>query len=272
MLAEILIFLKSFATSIRLVGSRHRVSLSDFLAPPPSDSSLAFPQGVCGRRFRGEGFCLPGLRLLALRGVAAAFLVAFVALFVLPLQAQAQSTITFVSNIGQTAESSGLIVGSLSSFQFSRAQQFTTGDNADGYTLSELVVNISASASSTDVPRVSIYSDASGSPATSLYTLTNPASFANGDMTFTAPANATLAKETVYWVLLEETAPDSYSVGVTRSGSEGTAESGWSIADRHLSRTSDGGTWSYNSSVLLMTVNGTVGGTTPTDTLYPSLI
>ena len=52
---------------------------------------------------------------------------------------------------------------------------------------------------------MSIYTTSSGNPGTSLYVLTNPATL-NDDAinTFRAPANATLEKDTNYFVVFEE--------------------------------------------------------------------
>ena len=69
---------------------------------------------------------------------------------------------------------------SLDTSPIAGAQKFTTGSNAAGYTLSSLVVYI-ADTPSLATPKVSIYRAGSdGNPGTSLYTLTNPASF-NGE-------------------------------------------------------------------------------------------
>ena len=55
-------------------------------------------------------------------------------------------------------------------------------------------------------PKVSIYTTSSGNPGSSLYVLTNPATL-NDDAinTFRAPANATLEKDTNYFVVFEAT-------------------------------------------------------------------
>ena len=174
----------------------------------------------------------------------------------------AEAQTTYVSNIGQTASASDRTVGSNGGFQFTQAQPFNTGDNADGYTLSAIVAKVaSGTVDSNDVPRVSIYSSSSGNPGSSLYTLTNPVPFASGDMTFTAPANATLAKETDYFVVFEETA-DRWEIKSTQSNGVDTAESGWGIGITHAWRNSDTGDWSSHSNSLLITIKGTPGTST----------
>ena len=199
----------------------------------------------------------------AVRRLAAGLLLVVAGLLGVSAAAQAQTT--YVSNIGQTVSGSDRIVGSSGAFQFTQAQPFTTGDNTDGYTLSEVVVKVGPNATPTDVPRVSIYSNSSGNPGTSLYTLTNPVSFASGNMIFPAPANATLAKETDYFVVFEETV-DDWLLKTTQLNGVDTAESGWGIGDTHAWRNSDAGAWSSNDNSLLITIKGTLGGTTTTDT------
>ena len=195
----------------------------------------------------------------AVRRLAAGLLLVVAGLLGVSTAAHAQTTL--VSNIGQTVSTSDRVVGISGAFQFTQAQPFTTGDNADGYTLSEVVVKVGSDASSLDVPRVSIYSSSSGNPGTSLYTLTNPVSFASGDMIFPAPANATLAKETDYFVVIEETV-GNWKLNSTSSDGEGTVESGWSIGDTHAWRNLDAGAWDSNSRSLLITIKGTVNGGT----------
>ena len=90
-------------------------------------------------------------------------------------------------------------------------------------------------------PRVSIYTaDPSGAPGSSLYVLSNPITLTDDAInSFNAPANATLAKETDYFVVFEETETGSasYSLNFTEVGDEDSdAASGWSIADEYHSR------------------------------------
>ena len=188
--------------------------------------------------------------------LAAAVLLAFVAFLAVPSQTQAQTTIGLVSNIGQTIYPDRRIVGSFLEFHYSEAQRFTTGDNADGYTLAEVVVRIHSHANSDDSPRVSIYTNSSGSPGTLLYTFTNPASFGSGEMTFTAPADATLEKETQYFVVIEETSDGLWYLNMTMKDEEDTARSGWSIADTHRWRNTNSGTWGPYDAALLINIKG----------------
>ena len=201
------------------------------------------------------------VRSLAARGLAATFLAAFAALLTLPLQAEAQTTL--VSNTGQSSASIKAGVGPISAgFFYSQAQRFRTGDIEEGYTLSaiDVLVDDFKSASS---PRVSIYTVTSGNPGTSLYVLTNPATLKDGAInTFTAPANATLEKETDYFVVFEETGTGSsarYLLNHTVLNNEDAGRaSGWSIADDSRERAMNSGNWGTIFGKLKIAVKGTL--------------
>ena len=170
-----------------------------------------------------------------------------------PATARAQTAL--VKNTGQT-ESLSVTVGILSSFKYSQAQQFTTGGNSAGYELGSVQLDI-GDFQSTDEVRVSIYSDSSGSPGSSLHVLTNPSTLSAALDTFTAPADTTLTSDTAYHVVVE--APSgSFSLDGTESNNEDAgAASGWSIADDRHNRSSDTGSWGTHTRKLRMAVNGT---------------
>ena len=206
-------------------------------------------------RLRGRG--------LAARGLAAGLLVAVAALLTLPLQAEAQKT-TFVSNTGQSTATSlrGIGPTGIGSFFYSQAQRFSTGSNEGGYTLSVIQVQADNFESASS-PRVSIYTVTSDNPGTLLYVLTNPATLNdNAINTFRAPANATLEKDTDYFVVFEATGSGSntrYDLKGTVSANEdsGTA-SGWSIADTSRERATNSGNWSSLFARLKIAVRGTL--------------
>ena len=140
-----------------------------------------------------------------------------------------------VSNTGQTYSGTRLVGddGVLSPVRL--AQQFSTGPG--GYLLRSVVAAL-APVRSGAVPRVSIYTDASGAPGSSLYVLNNPSSFTDDrNNTFTAQGKAILRANTNYWVVFDNDAagsgdPTLYFVTVTISNSEDPgAARGWSIAD-----------------------------------------
>ena len=202
------------------------------------------------------GRVMPRLSASGSRRVAG-FLLGFAALLALPLQAQAQTVQTLVSNTGQGG-SSNLSVGVTGSNKWSMAVGFTTGD-ADGYTLSSVQADVDVAASAQ--LQVSIYqADASGNPGSSLYVLDNPSPIVNDLNTFAAPANATLGPGTKYFVVFE--APTgTVPVSVTNSNAEDSDKAnGWSISNKRHVRSSDAGSWSQssNASKPKIAVMGTI--------------
>ena len=191
----------------------------------------------------------------------AAGLAAFAALLALPLQAEAQKT-TFVSNTGQSTDPDVREVGPHGHLWQLQAQQFRTGDNEGGYTLSAIQVRVDDFGSNSR-PKVSIYTTSSGNPGTSLYVLTNPATL-NDDAinTFRAPANATLEKDTNYFVVFEELGSGSnlrYDLEVTTSNAEDSGKaSGWNITNSSRQRSTTITTWSDLAGKLKIAVRGTL--------------
>ena len=200
-------------------------------------------------------------RCLAARGLTAGLLVAIAGLLALPLQAEAQKT-TFVSNTGQSTDPDVREVGPYFHLWQLQAQQFSTGDNEGGYTLSAIQVRVDDFGSISQ-PKVSIYTTSSGNPGSSLYVLTNPATL-NDDAinTFRAPANATLEKDTNYFVVFEEAGSGSnvgYDLEVTASNAEDSGKaSGWSITNSSLQRSTTTTAWSDLAGKLKIAVRGTL--------------
>ena len=188
--------------------------------------------------------------------LAAALLLASVGLFASSAKAQAETTL--IKNLSQTPQSN-LAIGALGSNHQTVAVRFETGSHEGGYALTSVTINAENNIASDDSPRVSIYSAASGSdpdPNASVYTLTNPSSFGAGNLTFTAPADATLEKDTKYFVVVESAVDGGfYHVNATTSDSVDSMAAGWSLnTDRHF-RTSDSGSWDSATVVLLVGIN-----------------
>ena len=171
--------------------------------------------------------------------VAAALLfVALVALLVTPAHAQTQAqnpTVTLVSNF-DSAGTDGLTVGDTNaSTALILAQKFTTGAFKNGYTLDSLKFKVRYKTGANITPQVSIYTEGSdGNPGSSLYELTGTLSSAGRDVIFTAPADATLQANTVYFVVFEDTnsSAPNHNYGVnTASGSvlDTRSQSGWTM-------------------------------------------
>ena len=156
-----------------------------------------------------------------------------------------------VSNIGQSGSNfSGFI-------QFDIAQEFETGGNDSGYTLTSIELELIVSGVS-GLPVVKLFSGSA--TGTEVAMLTAPASAPSGKAayTYTAPTGATLlAKDTSYWVVAEGGTANWYSAGV---GEDATPAPGWSIADQgELRSLNSNGAFSVTtSSAQAIRVNGTV--------------
>ena len=167
-----------------------------------------------------------------------------------------------VSNLGQYGlgtEVIGVPFGTKDTKEI--ASQFTTGSNPGGYTISAVRLDIGVVDSA--APLVSIYSDSSGRPGTSLKVLTNPTGIpsisqtdlANRDietaeLNFDA-SNFTLEPSTPYWVVVELA---SGTTGILLSstdqfGEDQGAAPGWSIGDNSHRRQSTQ-TWSNADSSM----------------------
>ena len=193
------------------------------------------------------------------RLAAAGLLVIFAALLALPLQAEAQTLTTFVSNTNQTLDSGS----GISDFQ---AQKFVTGTNAAGYTISDFQIWLRTPLGSRSTSVKIRENKANNKPGDLVATLTNPGTLTNGLNTFTAPASTTLDASTTYWITVSEGITifsDRILFGRTLSDGE-TGETGWSIGNGRLFRTNEAENWSSSTYSLLIEIKGTVNGTTTT--------
>ncbi len=188
-------------------------------------------------------------------------------------ESQAQE-IALVSNIGEQHDGTISIrlggeevIPGIVSRENRAAQQFTTGSNGAGYTLTSVVLNLPQKNGSSVVHAAIHADDSSGNPGTRLITLTNPADpighnpAAAGNRTFTAPGDGlSLAANTKYYVVLTDAGSDisgNYTAAITESNSETTTQ-GFSIRNgRHHW---NGVSWSTMNVVnnLRMEVRGTV--------------
>ena len=168
-----------------------------------------------------------------------------------------------VSNVGKSAaDAEGLVTTDL-------AQPFTTGDNADGYTLTgiELRLGPSSATSSTTAPTVKLFSGSAN--GTEVATLTGPANLARGvneNYEFRPSLTVTLDASTTYWVVAEGAVSWITTYETTE---DATSASGWSIGDNKESRlasSTSGFTAETRNIPSMIRVNGAVAGTTPTNT------
>ena len=172
-------------------------------------------------------------------------------------QAQAQTTVTLVSNVGQSNGSTGVLGND-------NAQAFTTGSNELGYTLTSVEIRFAAVANTATTYAVGIWSANSGAPGSRVTngSLTGPGTLtAHSLNTFTASgAGVELAKDTTYFVVI-----DSSSGAVNRlqntvlDTEDATPAAGWSIGDISLyrSRTSTG-SWTRYFQSKKIRINGIV--------------
>ena len=184
---------------------------------------------------------------------------------------------TLVSNTGQRVDWEG----PLSSDVPRRAQQFTTGSNANGYRMTEVGVRFltiadPATAGSELMVTLNekVTVDTGGvnddTPGNALCTLTDPASFsASGIQTFYAPSTdpcPTLSASTDYFVVLARANnnTDVISVELTDSDDEDTGgATGWSIGDdTDYFRTSTN-SWRFFIASLQIDIRGPVPGGDP---------
>ena len=137
------------------------------------------------RRYQGRFTRLAILARSLTAPAAAGVLLVLAALLAAPVPAQAQTVTTLVSNIGQG--STGDVISTTP-----HSQRFTTSSNTSGYTLSGVdVVFVGPDGYGFSVQVCTV--DASGHATSSCTDRTVPASFAAGTLSFTVPANTTLA-------------------------------------------------------------------------------
>ena len=206
------------------------------------ENGARLASGACSRR---RCFCSFALAVLAVLATAA------------PEQAAAQTVTTFLSNTGQTANTSTNTV---------RATAFTTGTGT--YTLSSVAI-YSPIQSTSPTPVVQIYRDSSGNPGTLVATMTNPATVADNTLNvYTAPANTTLAASTTYWVVTSNSVNNfgtDFRVSTNNNNNvdSGTA-AGWTIGNGLFKTDVRLAPWTNSSNRHRFQIRGTAQ-TTPTN-------
>ena len=222
-------------------------------APRPRTASggLTVSGSVPRPRFWRNG---PRAPARVLRGLAAAALLAAAGLVAAPHQALAQTA--FVSNTGQPPQGTG---GGIGSTGTARAQQFTTGPQAGGYTLTSVAVRFRNAVSTGSHVSVTINSvDEDGDPDDSaLHTLTSPSSIttANKGASFTTTGTVTLAANTSYFVVARISSGSTNLRRTTSDEIDANPSAGWSILSNSHFYT--GTQWQASSSSLQIAVYGT---------------
>ena len=168
---------------------------------------------------------------------------------------------TLVSNTGQSNDDTA-------SFDFDRAQEFTTGSNTDGYKLTSVAVPYDTSVPGANTHQIRIHaSNSSNRPADSLGTLSY-GSMSALTVTYTASGEGIdLDAGTKYFVVFDSLgALSGPTTKSTNSDSEDSgAAGGWSLANPSLWKSSGGTSWADESGIAWqIAIDGVVIGATNT--------
>ena len=196
---------------------------------------------------------------------AAIILSVLATVLVAALPARAQTT-TFVSNLEQTDTTLDTHLSATGP----RAQQFETGSNSGGYTLTEIVVNIRDAR--TGVDAFALYtSTADDEPGTKVVDLSGDSSTA-GEQSFTPASATTLSASTKYFVAFFMNSGQANLQRTNSNDIDSGASTGWDIAENSLFSGNSGTSWSSSGSSVEIAVKGTLGGTaTSTDATLSAL-
>ena len=213
------------------------------------DFGLRRPPGRASSS-RSSGFAA---RFSLARGAAACLLAAAFALLLGAGAAEAQTPAKLVSNAGQTAGATDL------SLTVDRAQRFTTGSNAGGYTLTRVDLVMALTSGTLDYT-VEIRRDAGNAgPGAIVSRLVNPANLPTslGNAQFAVPGlGIHLAPNAKYWVVFEYHggSPAGGWSSTTSTAEDTGAAAGWIAGDvrAHFA----GGSWSSVNGPLRIAVHG----------------
>ena len=172
---------------------------------------------------------------------------------------------TFVSNLGQTDISRDTETDPSSPY----AQQFETGSNPGGYTLTEIVVNIRDA--QTGTPAFALYTSTSDDePDTKVVDLSGDSSTA-GEQSFTPASATTLSASTKYYIVFGMTSGTANLQRTSSDNIDSGASPGWDIAENSLFGT--GTTWTTSGDTVEIAIKGTaVGGMLSTDATLSDLV
>ena len=189
---------------------------------------------------------------VSMRLAKALLMVLAAAALMVPGTAGAQATTAYVSNLSQASDS-------LAMRNTNTAQAFTTGSNTGGYQLTSVEIDSQDPESDSFAASVCTV-DTSGNPTASCIALTAPSSFAAGLLSFTPPANTTLAANTTYAVLMTIESGDIITFDTTSSDDQDSgASSGWSIANAYRFLSGDSWHTPASSYAIRIAIRGTTG-------------
>ena len=126
------------------------------------------------------------------------------------------------------------------------ANEFTTGSNTGGYTVTDVTVPISPGGGASNVT-LRIFSGNTGNadPNSSLVTLTNTGDTA-GNYTFSCSGSCDLTASTDYFLVLNSDSGYSHSWASTASDNQ-TSSAGWSIGNTYTASTNSGTSWTADA-------------------------
>ena len=113
-------------------------------------------------------------------------------------------------------------------------QAFTTGSNSTGYKLTSVEIYLFRTYNPNPSYTVRIYTNSSGSPGTSIGSLTGPATLTDGLNEFTT-TGIDLDPSTTYFFVFNHTSP-GYGFCLTDQDEDSGSANGWTIADKYLYR------------------------------------
>lgn len=188
-------------------------------------------------------------------------LIAVVSLLLGGTTASAQTQTPTGDTLVGNDEASGAMTGQ--DLTYDTAQQFTTGGAPDGYTLTDVDLDLWRLDTAGPDYRVRIHVDSGGRPGVAVGELTNPGSLPTGPdqlSRFTSSGGIHLDAGTRYWIVID--AVDGVSSGrlttTHANGENPGSEAGWSIANNSLRRWNFGGGWQYRNPALQVRLNGHV--------------
>ena len=149
------------------------------------------------------------------------------------------------------------------------AQQFETGGNPAGYSLSEIVVKIQMGTSGV-TPRFALHNSttqgASDEPGTKVVDLSGSVATA-GEQSFTPASPTTLSASTKYFVVFK-TQTSSQTASLARTSfddHDSGASAGWEIADGSVVSYNSGTSWQSGGGISIqIAVKGTTNNNPPT--------
>ena len=160
-----------------------------------------------------------------------------------------------MSNLGQTQDD----YASLGT-TYDRAQGFTTGDSAAGYTLTGIDLNLRSENTGTSTPTVTLH--VGSATGMKVADLTGPSMLTAGTSdtyAFTPAGAVRLRRSTDYWVVAQGGSADVDWETAFEDAEDATPASGWSIANDSGRRSAAStGAFETASNILRLSVRGVV--------------